>query len=96
MAFVLPSLGNSVLHPKALRNWKALSLTLPGWSETFFIATAASDDIPASTTKAIKIQEEFFSTKALNFKTPAKRRFESDKQDIPSLELDVQPYSPFF
>jgi hypothetical protein len=95
MAFVLPSLGDSVLHPEALRNWKTLSLTLPDWNEKFFIATAASDDIPAST-EAIEIQEDFFRTKALNFKTPAKCRFESGEQDSPSLELDVQPYSPFF
>jgi hypothetical protein len=94
-AFVLPSLGDSVLHPEALKKWKALSLTLPNWNEKFFIATAASDDVPAST-EDIEIREEFFRTKALNFKTPAKHRFGTDTQDSPSLELDVQPYSPFF
>jgi hypothetical protein len=41
--------------------------------QTLFIATNTLDKAPASTA-AMEVQENFFRTKALNFKTPAKRR----------------------
>jgi hypothetical protein len=95
--FVLPFLGDSVLQPEVLAKWKYLSLNLPEWNEKFFIATSASDKALPASTEAIEQQEEFFRTKALNFKTPAKRRFDSNEdQDTPLLELDVRPHSPFF
>jgi hypothetical protein len=79
-AFVLPSLEKSVLDPEAVSKWKSLSLTLPDWNKKFFIATSASDELPASTA-AIERQEEFFRTKALTFKTPAKHRFEKEDKE---------------
>jgi hypothetical protein len=80
-----------------LAKWKSLSLTLPDWNEKFFLATSAPDNILPASSEAIEIQEEFYRTKALNFKTPAKPRFETNKeQDTPTLKLDVRPYSPFF
>jgi hypothetical protein len=94
-AFVLPLLGGSVLEPETLSKWKSLSLTLPDWNEKFVIATSTSDGVPASTV-AIELQEEFFKTKALHFKTPAKCRFVAKDQDTPTMELEVQLYSPFF
>jgi hypothetical protein len=53
-----------------LKEWNSLLLLLPEWNEKFIIASSAADDIPASTA-AMEIQETFFRTKALNFKTPA-------------------------
>ena len=71
-------------------------LTLPKWNEKFLIAASASDDIPASTA-AMEIQDTFFRTKALNFKTPAKRKRSSDDdEDSPLSSLAISPYSPFF
>jgi hypothetical protein len=95
-AFVLPSLGDSVLENDVLAEWQDLALTLSDWNQKFFIATAAADDLPASTA-AIEIQEEFLRTKALTFKTPAKRRFDiTDQSSAAALELNVHSYSPFF
>jgi hypothetical protein len=94
-AYILPSLGEYGLDPEALLKWESLSSTLPNWNKKLFIATSASDDdLPASTT-AIECQEEFFRTKALTCKTPAKPRFVMKAQDTPFMELDVLPYSPF-
>lgn len=70
-------------------------MALLDWNQKCFIVTAAPDDIPISTT-AIKVQEEFFRNKALNFKMPAKGRFNSEDQAMPNLELDVHTYLPFF
>jgi hypothetical protein len=94
-AFVSPSLGDCILDAEVVEEWQGLALTLSDWNQKFFIATAAADDLPASTS-AIEIQEEFFRTKALTFKTPAKRRFETEDVASPTLELDVRSYLPFF
>jgi hypothetical protein len=95
-AFVTPSIHDSVIDANVLTSWRALSLTLPKWNETFFIATAALDDIPVSTA-TMEVHKDFFRTKALNFKTPAKCK--GDKDDESSLVasfLDVGIYTPFF
>jgi hypothetical protein len=62
----------------------------------FFIATNTSDELPASSA-AMEIQETFFRTKALNYKTPVKckRSQEEEGYEAPSL-LDMSVYSPFF
>lgn len=71
-------------------------MTLPKWNEKFLIATAALEDAPVST-EAMEVYEEFFYTKALNFKTPAKRKRAMDDDESPVLSLlDVSVYSPFF
>jgi hypothetical protein len=74
MVFVTPMLNASALDPHFLKQWKSLSLALPSeWNEKILIATAVSDELPASAA-AIEVQENFFCNKALNFKTPAKRK----------------------
>jgi hypothetical protein len=95
-AFATPSIESTVIDSEVLAEWKALSLSLPEWNEKFFIATNASDDLPASTA-AMEMQETFFRTKALKYKTPAKRKrsLEEEDSESPSL-LDVSIYSPFF
>jgi phage shock protein A len=95
-AFVTPSLTASALDPHVLSEWKSLSLGLPEWNEKFLIAAAISDDLPASAA-AIEVQETFFRNKALNFKTPGKRKRGQDEQgdDLPDL-LELSPYSKFF
>jgi hypothetical protein len=85
----------AVIDSDVLTEWKSLLLSLPEWNEKFLIAALASDDIPAST-GAMEIQETFFCTKALNFKTPAKHKCGPDEGDSPPSLLDVNPYSPFF
>jgi hypothetical protein len=44
----------------------------------------------------MEIQESFFRTKALNFKTPAKRKRSTEEDDSPLSSLAISPYSPFF
>jgi hypothetical protein len=45
----------------------------------------------------MEIQETFFRTKALNFKTPAKRKRSTDEdEDSPLSSLAISPYSPCF
>jgi hypothetical protein len=45
----------------------------------------------------MEVQETFFRTKVLNFKTPAKRkRAQDDGESEAPLLLDVSAYSPFF
>jgi hypothetical protein len=70
-----------------LIKWRALSLSLNEWNEKFFIATNASDKAPASSTAAMEVQENFFRTKALNFKTPAKRKRSQDEEESLALSL---------
>ena len=97
-AFVTPSITDSVIDSDVLAVWRALTLTLPEWNQKFFIATAAlDDDVPVSSA-AMEVHETFFRTKALNFKTPAKRkRGLEDEDDSPMVALlDVSLYSPFF
>jgi hypothetical protein len=95
-AFATPSIESSVIDDDVLADWKALSLSLSDWNEKFFIAKNTSDDLPASSA-AMEIQENFFRTKALNYKTPAKRKRnqEEEESQTPSV-LDVSVYSPFF
>jgi hypothetical protein len=95
-AFVTPSISSVVIDNKVLIKWSSLSLLLQEWNEKFFIATNAADEAPASTA-AMEVQETFFRTKALNFKTPAKHKRHQEDGDLlaPSL-LDVSTYSPFF
>jgi hypothetical protein len=95
-AFATPSIASTVIDDDVLAEWKALSLSLSEWNKTFFIATNTSDDQPSSSA-AMEIQETFFRTKALNYKTPAKqkRSLEEEDSEAPSL-LDVSVYSPFF
>jgi hypothetical protein len=57
-------------------------LSLPEWNKKLFFATAASDDIPASKA-AMEMHEDFFRTKALNFKTPAKCKRSMDDDEDP-------------
>jgi hypothetical protein len=64
MAFVLPSIGDCVLHPEVLAKWESLSLTLPDWNEKFFLATSALNDILPVSSEAIEIQEEFIQDKS--------------------------------
>jgi hypothetical protein len=59
--------------------------------QTLFIATNTLDKAPASTA-AMEVQENFFRTKALNFKI---QKREDGALPVPSL-LDVSAYSPFF
>jgi hypothetical protein len=94
-AFVPPSLVDCVLDVEVVEEWQGLVLTLSDLNQKFFITTAAADNIPASTA-AIGLQEELFRTKALTFKTPVKRRFNTEAVTSPTLELDVRMYSPFF
>jgi hypothetical protein len=48
-------------------------------------------------TAATELHEEFFRTKALNFKSAAKRKPDMDDNQSPVLPLfDVSVYSPFF
>jgi hypothetical protein len=95
-AFVTPSITSSVIDCEVLIQWRGLSLSLHEWNEKFFIATNASDEAPASTA-AMEVQEAFFRTKALNFKTPAKRkRLQEEGDSIGSSLLDVSTYAPFF
>jgi hypothetical protein len=94
--FVAPSIATEVINENALTTWKSLTLSLPEWNEKFFIATAASDEIPASSA-AIEMHEAFYRTKALNFKTPAKRKRGLLAESSPPLSvLDISVYSPFF
>jgi hypothetical protein len=72
-AFVTPSITVALIDSNFLTEWKSRLLTLPEWSKKFLIAASALDNIPASTA-AMEIQETFFRTKALNFKTPAKHK----------------------
>jgi hypothetical protein len=85
-----------VIDDNVLADWKALSLSLSEWNEKFFIVTNTSNELPASSA-AMEIQETFFRTKALNYKTPAKckRNQEEEDSETPSL-LDMSVYSPFF
>jgi hypothetical protein len=86
---------DSVIDSDVLKEWNSLLLSLPEWNEKFIIASSAADDIPASTA-AMEIQETFFRTKALNFKTPAKRKQGSEDDSSPPSLFDVNPYSrPF-
>jgi hypothetical protein len=95
-AFVTPSITTKVIGENALTTWKSLTLSLPEWNEKFFIATAASDEIPASSA-AIEMHKAFCRTKALNFKTPAKRKRGLLAESSPPLSvLDISIYSPFF
>jgi hypothetical protein len=55
MAFVAPSITMAVIDGDILTEWKILSSSLSDWNEKFFIATAASDDIPASTVQLWKM-----------------------------------------
>jgi hypothetical protein len=95
-AFATPALAESALDPHVATEWRSLSLTLPEWNEKFLIATAVSDELPASAA-AIEMQETFYRNKALSFKTPAKRKrgHEEEGDESPDL-LDLVPYSPFF
>jgi hypothetical protein len=95
-AFATPSLEPTVIDEDVLADWKALSLSLSDWNEKFFIATNTSDELPASSA-AMEVQEAFFRNKALNYKTPAKRKRsqEEEESESPSL-LDVSIYSQFF
>jgi hypothetical protein len=95
-AFVTPSIMGNVIDDDVLSMSRTLSLSLPEWNEKFLIATAASDDEPASKA-AMEVQEDFFCNKALNFKTPAKRKHGPDnEQSLALFLLDVSPYLPFF
>jgi hypothetical protein len=96
MAFVTPSLTEPALDPHVLFEWISLSLALPKWNEKCLIATAVSDELPASST-AIEIQQTLYCNKALMFKTPAKCKPVQDAagEEIPDL-LDLVPYLPFF
>jgi hypothetical protein len=76
-AFVTPSITSTVIDSEVLVDWLSRSLSLQEWNEKFFITTNASDEAPASST-AMEVQETFFRTKALNFKTPAKRKRTQD------------------
>jgi hypothetical protein len=67
-AFVTPSVAKSVIGGGILTERKSRLLTMPEWNIKFLITTSASDDIPVSAA-AMEIQETFFLSKALNFKT---------------------------
>jgi hypothetical protein len=95
-AFVTPSITTDVIDDGVLASWRTLNLPLSTWIEKFFIATAASDEVPASSA-AMEVHETYYHTKALNFKTPAKRKRGADDSISPTLPLlDVNVYSPFF
>jgi hypothetical protein len=94
-AFVTPSITKSVVEVEVLVSWQALSLALPEWNQMFFIATAASDDAPASSA-ALEVQQAFFRDKAMTYKTPAKRKRSNDENEGPADLLDIVPYSPLF
>jgi hypothetical protein len=95
-AFVTPSITKSVIDSDVLSVRRELLLTLLEWNEKFLIATAALDGAPVWMA-AMEIHEEFFCTKAFNFKTPAKRKRDMDDGKSPVLSLlDVSLYSPFF
>jgi hypothetical protein len=80
-----------------LTEWCSLNLTLPEWNEKFLVATTASDVVPAASLASIKIQEDFFQTEALNFKTPAEKKRRTNTKDESSLsQVKVTLYSPFF
>jgi hypothetical protein len=87
-AFVDPNLeAFSSVDEAVLSNWKSLSLTFDECSEKFVTAAAACNEAPA-----IEVQENFYWTQALSFKTPAKcKRVSSDEE--PELLL-AAPYSP--
>jgi hypothetical protein len=69
---------------------------LPEGNEKLLLATAVSDDIPASRA-AMEVHKDFDHTKVLSFKTPAKRMRSSDEGESPALLLlDVINNSPFF
>jgi hypothetical protein len=95
-AFVTPTITMEVIDDDVLNTSKTLTLLLPAWNEKFFIATAASSDVPESSA-AMEVQETFYHTKALNFRTPAKQKRSANDllSPAPSL-LDVSIYSPFF
>jgi hypothetical protein len=85
-----------VIEAEVLTSWRALLLTLTEWNQKFLIATEALDDIPVSTA-AMEVHEEYFWMKALNFKTPAKRKQSSeDEASLVSSLLDISIYSPYF
>jgi hypothetical protein len=94
--FLTPTITTEVINDDVLNTWRTLTLLLPAWNEKFFIATTASSDVPASSA-AMEVHETFYHTKALNFKTPAKRKRSTNDllSSAPSL-LDVSVYSPFF
>jgi hypothetical protein len=94
-AFVTPLITLAIIDSDVLIEWRALSLSLHQWNEKFFIATNASDKVPASLA-ALSVHETFFQTKALNFKTPAKQKRNQEEGEslAPSL-LDISAYSLF-
>jgi hypothetical protein len=97
-AFVTPLIKSSVVNSDILTKWwRALSLSLlHKWKDAFFIATNASDEAPTSSA-TMEVQETFFRTKALNFKTPAKCKCSPDEGESPAPSfLDMSTYSPFF
>jgi hypothetical protein len=95
-AFKMPLLARLIIDDKVLSVWRTLTLSLPKWNEKLFLATSASDDLQASKA-AIEVREDFFRTKTLNFKTPAKQKRSSDEGKSPTLSLfDMSTYSPFF
>jgi hypothetical protein len=93
---VTPSIHEAGIDDDVLTTWRSLSLTLSEWNEKFLIATAVLDNIPVSTA-AMEVHEEFFRTKALNSKTPAKRKRDIEEEDsLAASFLDVGIYTPFF
>jgi hypothetical protein len=95
-AFVTPSLQTGTMDSAAEADWSSLNLTLSAWNDKFLAAMTSSDVVPTSLA-GIEMQEEFFKTKALNFKTPAKKRRSTEEEgDASSLQLEVALYSPFF
>lgn len=95
-ALVTPFITESVIDGDVLTEWESCLVTLPEWNERFPFAASASDDIPESTA-AIKFQETFVRTKALNFKAPAaKRKQGAADYASPPPVLDISLYSPFF
>jgi hypothetical protein len=92
-AFVALLTTSSVIDSKVLIEWRAPSLYFHEWNKKLFITTNALDEEPASTA-AMEVQENLFRTKALNFKTPAKRKQSQDDGASPALSLlDVSAYS---
>jgi hypothetical protein len=95
-AFVTPTIMDAVIEDEVLTTWQALSLPLTEWNEKFLIATEALEDIPVSTA-AMEIHEEYHRTKALKYKTPGKRKRDSEEEDsVGGSLLDVSVYSPYF
>ena len=92
-AFVEPRMSSSDIDKPVLEDWTDALLSFEAWSDKFLMASAAGDEVPASSA-AMEVQEDFYRNKALTFKTPAKRK--RIAEDLSVEAVVAIPYAPLF